>query len=154
MAFLNARCLIRWRLQANFYNRLQLSALGACEGYGMNTSSSGCLNPSDHISRVPTGGNADCHITSLSQGLNLARKNDVVSVIVANRRHAGGVDREGKCRKGATLKSEASDKLCRDVLGISRTAPISKDQNLVSLLERAHKDTAGFSSLRQEFLVL
>src|SRR5262249_14259478 len=86
MTLLDARRFGRWSAKAVVGGALHLAAASPCQSDCVETQPSGRCESLYDTGGIPTGRDADSHISRTAQGLNLSCEYQVVAIVVSDRR--------------------------------------------------------------------
>ena len=95
----------------------------------------GLLDRQDNIFRISAGTDGEEDVFRLSESLNLASKDSVVSVVVRVGGEKRAVSRERKGRKAGSFASgvQSAREFRRHMLTVGGAAPVSAEQELAAL---------------------
>src|SRR5678810_223827 len=123
-----------------------LAAVTTCEADGKHSfltcGSERCKN----IRGISTRGDSDRYVARVAQRLNLSRKHQVVAVIVSESRESGRICRERNGGKRDSIRDEASDKFCGDMLSVCGAASIAEQENLAPVAKSRGHFLCGLSN--------
>ena len=118
--------------------RCPLQRAAACAGKPDRRKAhrAGLLHRRDDVRRIAAGRDAERDVPSFSQRLQLTREDDVVTVVVGERRQCGGVrcQREGRYRP--SLFHEPPDQLSHYMLAVGGAAAVAEDDYLAAASDR------------------
>lgn len=99
-----------------------------------------------HVVTVARSGDADQHVARTAQSLYLFAENLPERVVIADRRQGRRVRGQGNGRQWRALHQEAVDQFRREMLGISRAAPVAAEKNLAAVHQAPGHDFGRFGN--------
>lgn len=118
------------------------------KGHNLHAACPRCVNGPAQINRVPTRGKYDQQIAFSPQTLNLTAENCVVAKIISNTGQCGRISNQCHGRQRSAVPTKTAHQLLRHVQCLSRTAAISRRQELPTTLQTGdHRLTDGLNRL-------
>jgi hypothetical protein len=111
----------------------------AQEADGGQVQPSGGLDGADDVGGVSAAAEGDEEIAGLTQTLDLAGENGVVSPVVGNAGQGGDISGQADCGEGTTTAAVAADEFLGHVEGISGAATVAAGENFVASLKTLFK---------------
>ncbi len=131
VTLLNAGRLPRRNRQAIVGHAPELSTGLPGQSGGNQAVLPGRFEPFPHAFGIAAGRNSDSNVARSGEGFDLARKDQIVAVIVTNCRDTRGVHGEREGGKRRAVEGKTAYKFGRDVLGIRGAAAVSEQNRFV-----------------------
>ena len=125
MDLLNPRCSEAWNYDLVIATPFGQSPILASEKYGRESEVLSSPESTEYVGAIATGAEADKNIAGTSKRFNLARKDAIVAIIVADAGQGGNIRIDADGRESTALEVVTSDQFFGKMERVGSAASIS-----------------------------